>query len=263
MANPPSPLYVFPHVPKCAGSSISQFFRSNLPSEAVLRIDKPDRAAFIRGDDAAKAAVGRAVCAVGHHLPRAVVDLAAPGREVRQMVLIRDPVGYFRSLYIFNKTHSRRSSVRSLDFERWYSLQVPNPIVHTLLADYFMVRRRRELLMSENGWVRHVSKRLAAFWFVGSHRHCQTLIDRLAVELGVETARYHRNAAAEPFELPAGFAERIRADNAADSALFEAWGDRLWDTSRDIDRIPTVPGRLPFSRIARTVGPRLRRALLA
>jgi hypothetical protein len=257
------PLYVFAHVPKCAGSSVSQFFRATLPAEAVMRVGPAERAFLVAGGPSAREAVARSEFVIGHHLPRRVIELAGSGREIREMVMLRDPVSYFRSLYIFHLTHSRRSErSRAMGFEHWYRCQTPNPIVHFLLTRYLMVPGWRELLMREDDCLRLITQALRRFWFVASYQHCQTLIDRIAEERGLPTAPYRRNVAAEAFDLPQGFAQRILEENRADAALFEAWKDRLWDLSADGERARVPAGRRRLFQMAETVTPRLTRSLM-
>ena len=217
-------VYVFPHVPKCAGTTVVHHLRKLLPAGHLVEARKgqPIQAGF--------GGRGPGVYGIhGHHVAKRAVAHALAGNVVREIILIRDPVGYFTSMYCFYKVHSRkRDRAARLTFEDWYRCQIKNPMRHYLLTRYFGVSGLREQMMSERACLDHLSALLDGCWFVGSYRHCGSLLAHITRELGSTADIVSVNTRTIPFQLPAGFDARILADNAFDQSLYEHWADRAW-----------------------------------
>ncbi|MDQ0473321.1 hypothetical protein [Labrys wisconsinensis] len=226
-ASDAAPVYLCPHVPKCAGSTVIDHMRA-LPDGRFAMMEKPERRAFDQGAAPMLATLSRARFLTGHYLPHAVARLFE-GRPVREIALLRDPVGYFRSFYRFYRRQTRRRDrAEAMDFAFWYRCQRRNPVSHFLLSRYWRVGVLRELLMSEDQAFDLLSERLERFWFVGSYRHCDRLLASLSLAFDLPAEVEDRNVSSDAFTLPAPLEDRIRRENRLDQALYEAFADRLW-----------------------------------
>lgn len=230
-------VYFLPHVPKCAGSTIINHMRFCREKVFVVT-EKSER----RSLGLNRMPMEKARFLTGHYLPRAAAQ-AFGGREIREIVLLRDPVSYFQSLYSFYVTTSpRRHRATTMDFDLWYRCQRKNPVSHALLSRYFRVAGISELLMSQRQTLDFLSLYFDCFWFVGSYRYCNLLLGSLSQEFGIDQEIEERNVGQKNFLLSGDNQNRILADNRLDQALYEAWAERLWrrdDVGRNGAMLPS------------------------
>lgn len=236
------------HVPKCAGTTVEAHFRAHLGGGFTLapRWESPLRNLLgnrYPGLDDTRLAGVRAVS--GHSLSRSMAALF-PGAEVRESVLLRDPVGFLLSFYNYRWVRFDRGlGARPPEFAAWYRAQRRNPISRFLLNRYFEQGVPALYRLSSAGRLAWLEARLARFHFVGSYRRADEMIAGISRELGLPEVVEHRNVTPrrrlDAGDLPAGMAARIAAENALDQALWERWRDRGW-TQAPLPPPPALSG---------------------
>jgi hypothetical protein len=156
-----------------------------------------------------------------------------PGAEIRESVLLRDPVGFHLSLYNFRVAqHGAGAGPKPPGFAEWYAAQRRNPASRFLLAHYFELRFPALYRLSSRERLAFLEERLRGFWFVGDYRQADALIAGLARDLGVAGRAGRRNVTTAPAvteaTLDPGLRARILAENPLDLVLWERWKDRGW-----------------------------------
>lgn len=168
----------------------------------------------------------------GHSLSTGMRALF-PGAEIRQSVLIRDPLGYLLSFYNYRWTrHAEGWGNQPPAFETWYRAQRRNPISRFLLNRYFEQGVPAIYRLSSAGRLAFLEARLAGFHFVGSYRRAAELIGTISREIGIDDTVENRNVTPTKTltakDIDPALRTRIAAENALDQALWERWGDRGW-----------------------------------
>ncbi len=234
------------HVPKCAGTTVEAHFARHLGQgfliaprwESPLRNVIGNRYDFAAGDP--RLARLRAVS--GHSLSRSL-GRHLPGAEIRESVLIRDPVGYHLSLYNYRwDRHAKGLGPQPPEFGRWYRAQRRDPIARFLINRYFGEGVPALYRLSSAGRLAYLEERLEAFWFVGDYTRAGELIAGASRELGVPAQVEDRNVtrakAVTQESLGPDWVARIAMDNAVDAALHARWCDRGWRR----DAVPPLRG---------------------
>lgn len=224
------------HVPKCAGMTVDAHFRAALGPAFLraprwknpLRVLAGERHA-LRADDPR---LPELRLVTGHSLGVSLKRLF-PEAEIRESVLLRDPVGFHLSLYNFRAAqHAAAAGPRPPDFAGWYGVQRRNPVSRFLLNHYFELRFPALYRLSARDRLAFLEARFRDFWFVGDVRQADTLIAGLARELGVAGRAERRNVTTAPAiteaSLDPGLRARILAENPLDLALWARWKDRGW-----------------------------------
>jgi len=222
------------HVPKCAGTTVESHFEERLGAgflraprwESVLRNVVGNRYAI------PEKRLARVRVVSGHSLS---VGLKAhlPGAEIRESVLIREPLGYFLSFYNYRwARHDQGFEPEPPSFQRWYAGQRQNPISRFLLNRYFDWGIPALYGLSSSARLDWLEARLARFHFVGSYTRAGELIAGVSGELGIAEAVEDRNVTTAPRlragDVPERLRARIAAENRVDQALYERWADRAW-----------------------------------
>lgn len=170
-----------------------------------------------------------------------------PGAEVRESVLLRDPVGFHLSLYNFRAArHRAGAGRRPPDFATWYATQRRNPVSRFLLNHYFELRFPALYRLSSRDRLAFLEARFREFWFVADYRRADELIAGISRELGVAELAARRNVTDAPAvteaSLDAEMRARILTENPLDRAIWERWRGRGW---RAEARPPEPPAALP------------------
>lgn len=228
------------HVPKCAGTTVERHFEARLGNafllaprwDSVWRNVIGNRYPGLVGDP--RLAGLRVVS--GHSLSVSFKRLL-PGVEIRESVLLRDPVGYHLSLYNYRWSwHRQGHAPEPPSFARWYSVQRRNPIARFLLTRYLEEGVPALYRLSSAARLARIEARLERFWFVGDYRKAGEMIDGLSAELGIDGRVESRNVTAERMVTEQTLGEdwraRILADNRLDAALHARWGRRGWHPDR-------------------------------
>lgn len=225
------------HVPKCAGTSLGEHFREHLGDAFLvaprwhnpLRLFLGERFAMRPGDP--RLAALRVV--TGHSLGVSL-QRHLRGAEIRESVLLREPVSYLVSLYNHRWTrHRTGAGPRPPGFAEWLRAQRLNPISRFLLSHYFEQRLPRLHALSSRERLAFLEARLARFWFVADFSRADALIARISRELGLPERAGRRNVTTAPVlretDLDPALIARIRTKNALDLALWQRWRDRGWE----------------------------------
>ncbi|MEL6218724.1 MAG: hypothetical protein AAFR79_09695 [Pseudomonadota bacterium] len=224
------------HVPKCAGTTVEAHFERHLGDaflvaprwESIWRNVIGNRyPGLVQEVDLDGLRV-----VSGHSLSVSLKRLL-PGAEIRESVLLRDPVGYHLSLYNYRWSwHRQGHAPEPPAFARWYAVQRRNPISRFLLNRYFEQGVPALYRLSSAGRLAFLEARLAEFWFVGDYRRAAEMISGISKELGIDGRVEDRNVTQEKAvtegTLGPDWCARILRDNALDAALHARFADRGW-----------------------------------
>ncbi|MEL6998220.1 MAG: hypothetical protein AAFP68_08145 [Pseudomonadota bacterium] len=235
------------HVPKCAGTTVEAHFRTHLRDrfliaprwESVLRN-------FIgnRYPDLTATGLADVQVASGHSLNVAMKTLF-PGAEIRESVLLRDPVGYLLSFYNYRWTRFDEGwGGEPPPFDRWYAAQRRNPISRFLLTRYFDQAVPALYRLSSADRLSLLEDRLHRFHFVGGYRRADEMVGRISEELAIPTDVAAQNVTPRrkliAADLSTAMRQRIEDENALDQTLFDRWADRGWENA-DLPDAPALP----------------------
>lgn len=173
------------------------------------------------------------VAAVSGHSLSISLKRHLPGAEIRESVLLREPIGYFLSFYNYRwMRHDKGEGPRPPSFEGWYQRQRRNPISRFLITRYFEQGVPALYRFSSRGRLAWLEKRLSQFHFVGSYRLANDMIGGISRELGLPETVTSRNVNPdrhlEREALGDNFIDRILEENAVDTALYQRWAKRGW-----------------------------------
>ena len=252
MPEPSSPLYVFFHIPKTGGTTISGHLRNELEwDDEFVHLgpwgeDYRTRNDLVPFADRPAEERMRARVIAGHHAT-AEIDALVFGRP-RYLTFVRDPAD--RLVSVFNFRTSKPANA-GLQFEDWYENLRPNP----------MFRWLRRHLDVEN--MPELKDALREFWFVGTTDHLDDDLPGIFAAIGVATTWENRRVTGTGATSMAGLdhhdadriltrqltlddelRERIYADHPKDAALYRfatRRRQRLIDRGV-LDRATTSPG---------------------
>ena len=240
------------HVPKCAGTTVEEHFRATLGAGFLLapRWHNPLRAvignrySMAQGDPRLahlKVITGHSM---GVSLKRHLKDA-----EIRESVLLRDPVGYHLSLYNFRVArHRAGTGPKPPGFASWYLAQRRNPISRFILNHYYEQGIPALYRLSSRDRLAWLEQRFRDFWFVASYRRADEMIAGISRELGVGGEAEHRNVGPVRERAETALDERMRdrivTENAVDQALWDRWAERGWKAERrnPAEPPPALPG---------------------
>lgn len=255
------------HVPKCAGTTVETHFRTHLNHrflmaprwENVLRNVIGNRYPSL---DAASLDGVQVVS--GHSLSRGLAT-RFPGAQIRESVLIRDPVSFMLSLYNYRWTRFEEGwGDQPPPFERWYRSQRRNPVSRFLLVRYFDQGVPALYRLSSSARLAFLEQRLAQFHFVGSWRRTDEMIGRISASIGIPGETPARNVSTArrmtAADLSIAMRQRIERENALDQALFDRWADRGWAGAPD-GPPPSLPSDDRLSTLIGDTGIALRKKL--
>lgn len=235
------PVHLFVHVPKCAGRSVELHLEQHLGqrflylrrkrglqrhlSDHIYRL--PQRFDPNTTDSLSGHALGRSI--VKHF----------PGREVRQSVLLRDPLSLLVSFYNFRMSRFTFEGWPHVSFERFYQSRHLNPVSTFLLVNYLEVSWPRMLAMSAAEKFDRLSSALDEFWFVGDYRQCDRLIATVSEEFGIPDQAPRANVLESKLltvdTVPQAMKDRIAEDCALDQAVHDAWAARGFRENDPVD----------------------------
>jgi len=228
-------VYFMLHVPKCAGTTVESHFHGHLGSRYLLapRWENPLRNFVGNRYPGLTASDLSDVTVVSGHSLSANMAALLPGAEIREAVLLRDPLGYLLSFYNYRWTrHDTGHGPVPPGFEDWYAAQRRNPISRFLLNRYFCQAVPALYRMSSAGRLSYLETRLGQFHFVGSYRHAAEMIGQISRELGIPDEVKSRNVTPARRitrdDLSPALVDRIARENALDQCLYSRWKDRKW-----------------------------------
>ena len=224
------------HVPKCAGTTVEAHFRQHLGDafRFAPRWENPLRNFVGNRYPGLNPEALEGIRAVSGHSLSISLKAHFPGVEIRQSVLLRDPVGYLLSFYNYRWARFDEGwGSEPPSFEAWYRGQRRNPISRFLLNRYFEEAVPALYRLSSAARLRLLEAHLADFHFVGSYRYADEMIGGISRELGIPDHVDHQNVTPSrklsAADLTDDMRRRIEADNALDQALFDRWAERRWD----------------------------------
>ena len=177
----------------------------------------------------------------GHDLGSSLERLF-PGREIRRVVLLREPLSLQLSLYNYRMMNHLAKGLGTYPFAVHLRAQPRDFIAHWLLARWLEIPWPRLMVMSDDEKYRLINRVLGQFWFVGDYTDCDGVIAAIAPDLGVPAIARPRNTAQqwrkqikwEPLTEEAmspALREAVRRQNPLDRALWESWQGARFDVA--------------------------------
>jgi TPR repeat len=228
------PVYFLLHIPKTAGQTIQLHFADHCAPGVFWQCKHKMRLGSRTGpDDLPDPARARIIA--GHFITRSFEELF-PNREIRRILLLRDPLEFHVSYYNWRMMDNIAKGLGTYSFDLHFRALQSNFMADLLLSRWLEIPRRARLVMADNKKYRILNRMLAGFWFVGAHTDCDRVIAAIGPGVGVPPAAPRRNTAAElqaqtgwPLltsdSLPPATRSAIRARNRLDQALWEHWGN--------------------------------------
>jgi hypothetical protein len=245
-----APVYFILHIPKTAGQTI----QLHLAEHCAPGIFWQPRRRFWRrrrvGDMPGERVQVRAVSS--HDVAQAL-EACFPGREIRRVVLLRDPVGLQLSLYNYRMMNYLAKGLGTYSFAVHLNALPRDYMAHLLLGRWLGLPWPVLMALGAVRKYEILNRMLAEFWFVGAHTDCDRLIAAIAPDLGVPPQAAARNTAAEwgkrvewrpvtAADLTPAARAAILARNPIDAALWENWREAGF-AAREVRPRPLAPRR--------------------
>lgn len=271
----PSPVWFLVHVPKCAGSTVEGHVRKQLPPPQLLvpgRRKAPARY-FSRPyyTVPAQQDLTQVRAVIGHFFGRSLMR-HFPGRDIRECVMIRDPLGFLLSHYNYRMSRYTNKGANRFSFELWYKTRPLNPVTHFLLTRYLEVPQSSIWRLPPRDRLALLDEALASFAFVATYKSCNDFLARLSADMGIpadfETRNVTPTKTTTEETVSASLRQQILEENALDAVFFEKYRNRGWsptqlgaspgsfsdDRWRAIRRDLSRPVHIVRARIRRDVG---------
>jgi hypothetical protein len=226
------PVYFLLHIPKTAGQTIQQHFAQHCAPGVFWQSSR--RVNFARGDRSDDLPdPSRARIIAGHHISRSFQNLF-PGREIRPILLLRDPLELQISFYNWHMMNNIAIGAGTYGFDLHLRALPLNFMTDFLLWSWLEISRGALRMMAEGKKYDILNRMMAEFWFVAAHTDCDRLIAEIGPDLGVPPTARRRNTSAAlqsqtgwrlltSASLPAAMRCAMRARNRVDQALWENW----------------------------------------
>jgi hypothetical protein len=181
-------VYFLLHVPKTAGQTLRGHFAEHCAPGLFW---EPRRG---RDDAQPMAAPARVRAVSGHDLGH---SLEGPfvGREIRRIVLLREPLSLQLSLYNYRMMNYLAKGQGTYSFALHLRTLPRDFVAHWLLSRWLEIPWATLTRLSDARKYALLNRALASFWFVGDYTDCDRLIASLAAELGVPDTATPRNTA--------------------------------------------------------------------
>jgi Tetratricopeptide repeat len=227
-----APVYFLLHLPKTAGQTIQLHLAEHCAPGVFWQSRRKLRAGRrLRSDGLPDFERARVIS--GHHISRSL-EASFPRREIRRIVLLRDPLQLQISLYNWQMMDNLAKGLGTYSFD-WHLRALPRDFsAHFLLSRWLEIPWPRLMTMTAAQKYKILNRMLADFWFVGAHTDCDRVIEALGPELGVPPVAPRRNTSAElqgrtgwrlltAEALPPAARGAFKARNRLDQALWEDW----------------------------------------
>jgi TPR repeat len=245
------PVYFVLHIPKTAGQTIQTHFTEHCAPgvysqpQRRLRPGPHMRATDFPG-------FGRARLISGHEISRSLEKLY-PRREIRRIVLLRDPLQQQISLYNWRMMDHLARGLGTYSFELHLRAQPRDYIAHFLLSRWLEIPWLRLARMADSEKYEILNRTLANFWFVGAHSDCDRVIEAISSDLGAPPVAVARNTSADlqahtgwrlvtAETLAPSIRDAIMAQSSLDQALWESWSAAGFEPAR-VQPAALGPGR--------------------
>ena len=237
---PGGPVYFLLHIPKTAGQTI-QVHLARHCAPGVFWQSRRTLRPVQRAEPGELPDLRRARVISGHHIGRSMEALFA-GREIRRIVLLRDPLELQISFYNWQMMDNLAKGLGTYRFALHQRALPRDFIAHFLLSRWLEIPWRVLLAMKDAKKHDMLNRMLAGFWFVGGHADCDRLIEALGRDLGIPPTGPRRNSSAElqgrtgwrlltAEALPAAARRAFRAHNRLDQALWQDWRGAGFETA--------------------------------
>jgi len=227
------PVYFLLHVPKTAGQTI-QIHLADYCAPGVFwlprRRFRPGRRTA--SDDFPDFDRTRVIS--GHEISRSLENFY-PGREIRRILLLRDPLQLQVSLYNWRMMDHLAKGLGTYSFKLHLQALPRNFVTHFLLSRWLEIPWLRLMTMADGEKYDILNQTLAKFWFVGAHSDCDRVIEAISADLGLPSVATPRNTSADlqahtgwrlmaAETLPPAARDALMAWSSLDQALWESWG---------------------------------------
>ena len=228
------PVYFLLHIPKTAGQTIQYHLAEHCapgvfwqprrwlrPERRMTSKDRPD--------------FNRTRVIGGHEISRSL-EKFYPGREIRRIVLLRDPLQLHISLYNWRMMDHLAKGLGTYSFALHLHAQPRDFVAHFLLSRWLEIPWRRLMKMANSEKYEILNQALADFWFVGAHSDCDRVVEAVSANLDLPpVATIRRNTSADlqahtgwravtAESLAPALRDAIMAQSSLDQALWESWG---------------------------------------
>jgi hypothetical protein len=221
-------LYVFPHIPKTAGTSVYAHLRNHLELDREFISFPSDGGPYQLSESIpfAMRDIGQrrqARILFGHGVLERHADFV-PGRTVRQVTTLRDPADQILSNYNFTMGLNERNGIPLSTFEEWYREQPRNFQAVWLLRNYAQAEMES---LSDAELLAKASALLDSFWLVCTIETLAADANRLFSAMGLPPFDVHVNAAGVSYprrhEMDEALRQRLRSENGVDFELHQRW----------------------------------------
>lgn len=224
-------VYVFPHIPKTAGSSVAHHFREHLAGygeyvhvrhladvAGILR----DRSLPFQWRDARLRSRARVV--FGHAVQRMFCD-AIPGRKAREIITLREPAERMVSHYNFWMHVHQRRGLPIISFDEWYANEPRDYQVFWIAQNYLNIDH---WLYSPESLYELVDGVLEEFWMVSTLKTFDQDMSLLMRELGLPEISERKNVGGgdrfkKLISLTDDLRSRLQRENPLEYRLYEKW----------------------------------------
>jgi hypothetical protein len=225
-------VYVFPHIPKTAGSSVHYHLKTNLVCEREyihIPIDYSTREELLEElpftlRDARERSAAKVI--FGHGVVRRHAEFV-PGKVLREITTLRDPAERMVSHYNFWMNVLEKRGEPLPTFEEWYAGEPRNYQTHWLARNYLQLDVET---LSESQVLEAVSRLLDSFWLVCTLPTFESDIQLLWDALGLPAMSSRQNVTGvthhKRFELDPALRKRLAEENASDETLYQKWLQR-------------------------------------
>ena len=248
---PDRPVYFLLHIPKTAGQTIQSHLIDHCAPGVFWRSRRKLQPRRRAGSDNLSPEFKRARVISGHNIFRSL-ETFFPGREIRRIVLLRDPLQLQISFYNWQMMDNLANGLGTYSFTLHLQAQPHDFMAHFLLSSWLGIAWPRLMAMTPAKKYKILNAMLADFWFVGAHSDCDRVIEALSSDLAVPPVAAVRNTSAElqartgwrlltADALPFATRNAFRAHNRLDQALWEEWHGARFDAA-GVQPRPLRPG---------------------
>jgi hypothetical protein len=228
-------VYVFPHIPKTAGSSVAHHFREHLSAPGEFaHVRHGTDAAGIRRDrivpfqwrDARLRAQTRMI--FGHGVKRRFCDMV-PGKAPREIITLREPAERMISHYNFWMHIRERRGLPVISFDEWYRTEPRDYQIFWIAFNYLEL----DFWLYSPGDGLHdlVDSALEEFWMVSTLETFTKDMQVLMKELALPEIAERKNVGGgvrfpKRVSLTDDLRARLREENPSEYRLYDKWLER-------------------------------------
>ena len=222
---------IFPHVPKCAGTTVTRHFQNMLlPIElwqVRVRRDFPFPMSLMgrrknvrlfsrKFDDQPPTDLDNVKFVSAHVIGRSI-EHRFKDKDTRIVTLMRDPVAQVVSQYNFYAARLVDRGITPPGFHVYLNLVEPNPVVNFWLRNWLELNQFEIARLSSEEKIEVIESAFEKFWFIGDISHCDELIGKVSNLFGVLSAFESQNTSKQ-WDNKTGW-KSLRVEDLTDSQL--------------------------------------------